>query len=87
MEAALVSAFTGVMRPLLSKLTKLLGDEYAKLKGVRKQIKFLRDELSSMAAALQMLGDAEELNPVMKDWRDKLRESWATTSKTVSTPS
>lgn len=27
-----------------------------------------------MSAALQMLGDAPELNPVMKDWRDKLRE-------------
>jgi UDP-N-acetylmuramyl tripeptide synthase len=74
MEAALVSVSTGVMEPLIAKLTKLLGDEYVKLKGIRKQVRFLRDELSAMSAALQMLGDAQELNPVMKDWRDKLRE-------------
>jgi len=37
------------MEPLLSKLTKLLGEEYAKLKGVRKQIEFLRDELTAMS--------------------------------------
>ncbi len=72
---AIVGATTGVMKPLLSKLTKLLGEEYAKLKGVRKQIKFLRDELSTMSAALEMLADSDQqLNPEMRDWRDKLRE-------------
>nr|XP_025877908.1 disease resistance protein RGA5-like [Oryza sativa Japonica Group] len=72
---AIVGATTGVMKPLLSKLTKLLGEEYAKLKGVRKQIKFLIDELSTMSAALEMLADSDQqLNPEMRDWRDKLRE-------------
>ncbi|CAL5010484.1 unnamed protein product [Urochloa decumbens] len=64
----------GVMKPLLSKLTKLLEEEYVKVKGVRKKINFLRDELSAMSATLQMLGDAEQLNPETREWRDKLRE-------------
>jgi len=72
--AAVVGVTTGVMKPLLSKLTKLLEEEYVKLKGVRKQIKFLRDELSAMSPTLEMLADAEELNPQMTAWRDKLRE-------------
>uniref|UniRef100_A0A0E0QF15 Disease resistance protein RPM1 n=1 Tax=Oryza rufipogon TaxID=4529 RepID=A0A0E0QF15_ORYRU len=76
MEAAIVSVSTGVMKPLLSKLSKQLEEEYTKLKGVRvhKKIMFIRDELSTMRAALQMLADSEELNPRMKDWRDKVRE-------------
>jgi FtsZ-binding cell division protein ZapB len=74
MEAALVSVSMGVMKPLLSKLTKLLEGEYIKVKGVRKQIKFLTDELSAMSATLQMLADAEQLNPQMREWRDRLRE-------------
>lgn len=74
MEAALVSVSMGVLKPLLSKLTKLLSDKYIKLKWVRRQIKFLRDELSTMSATLQMLADAEELNPQMREWRDKVRE-------------
>ncbi|XP_062191683.1 disease resistance protein RGA5-like isoform X2 [Phragmites australis] len=69
-----VGVSTGVMKPLLSKLTKLLGEEYAKLKGVRKQIKFLRDELIPMSETLQILADAEHLSGHMKDWRGKLRE-------------
>ncbi|CAD6342381.1 unnamed protein product [Miscanthus lutarioriparius] len=72
--AAVVGVTTGVMKPLLSKLTKLLEEEYVKLKGVRKQIKFLRDELSAMSPTLEMLADTEELNPQMTAWRDKLRE-------------
>ncbi|KAL6840819.1 hypothetical protein ACP4OV_029345 [Aristida adscensionis] len=72
--ASLVSVATGVMKPLLSKLTGLLEEEYAKFKGVRKQIRFLIDELSSMSATLEMLADEEHLNPEMKDWRDKLRD-------------
>ncbi|CAO2199923.1 unnamed protein product [Urochloa humidicola] len=74
MEAALVSVSTGVMKPLLSKLTKLLEEEYVKAKGVRKKIRFLRDELGAMSATLQILADAEQLNPEVRLWRDKLRE-------------
>ena len=62
-----MSVSTGVLKPLLSKLTKLLSDKYVKLKWVRRQISFLRDELSTMSATLQMLVDAEDLNPQMRD--------------------
>ncbi|CAL5010491.1 unnamed protein product [Urochloa decumbens] len=69
-----VGVSTGVMKPLLSKLTKLLEKEYVKFKGVRKQIKFLRDELTTMGATLEMLADAEHLNPETRLWRDRIRE-------------
>jgi ATP-dependent Lon protease len=71
-----VGVTTGVMKPLLSKLTKLLEEEYIKVKGVRKQIKFLRDELSAMSATLEDLADAdpEQLNSEVRLWRNKLRE-------------
>ncbi|CAL5003777.1 unnamed protein product [Urochloa decumbens] len=71
---AVVGVSTGVMKPLLSKLTKLLEEEYVKLKGVRKQIKFLRDELGTMSDTLEMLADAEHLNPETRLWRDRIRE-------------
>lgn len=74
MADLLVDASKGVMLPLLSKLSKLLEEEYVKLKGLRKQILFLKDELSAMSAALQMLTDAEKLNPQMEEWRNKVRE-------------
>jgi ATP-dependent Lon protease len=71
-----VGVTTGVMKPLLSKLTKLLEEEYIKVKGVRKQIKFLRDELSAMSATLEDLADAdpEQLNSEVRLWRNKIRE-------------
>ncbi|EMS52600.1 hypothetical protein TRIUR3_11015 [Triticum urartu] len=61
----------GVMNALLCKLSKLLEDEYSRLKGVRRQITFLRDELSSMNAVLETLADAEQLDPLKREWRDK----------------
>ncbi|XP_037408982.1 disease resistance protein PIK6-NP-like [Triticum dicoccoides] len=69
-----VDASTGVMNALLCKLSKLLEDEYSRLKGVRRQITFLRDELSSMNAVLETLADAEQLDPLKREWRDKVRE-------------
>jgi hypothetical protein len=71
-----VGVTTGVMKPLLSKLTKLLEEEYIEVKGVRKQIKFLRDELSAMSATLEDLADAdpEQLNSEVRLWRNKIRE-------------
>ncbi|KAL6851956.1 hypothetical protein ACP4OV_020141 [Aristida adscensionis] len=70
----IVSASTGVMNSLLSKLTTLLGDEYKLLKGVRKEVRFLKDELSSMNALLQKLAGTEQLDVQAKEWRDKVRE-------------
>lgn len=70
----LVGVSTGVMNTLLSKLSKILEDKYTKLKGVRRQIAFFRNELSSMKAALEMLETVEELDPLQKEWRDTVRE-------------
>jgi len=69
-----VSVATGVMNPLLGKLTVLMGDEYKKLKGVRRQASFLEKEFSAMNAALQKLELMDELDPAVKDWRDRVRE-------------
>nr|USN27546.1 putative rice blast resistance protein [Oryza sativa Indica Group] len=64
-----VSASMGVMKPLLAKLTTLMGDEYKKLKGVRKQVSFLKDELTTMSAFLEKLAfmddDGGELDPLL----------------------
>ncbi|KAM0833094.1 hypothetical protein ACQ4PT_064484 [Festuca glaucescens] len=68
------SVTTGVMKPLLGKLTKLLGDEYTKLKGVRKQASFLRDELGAMKALLDKMELMDKLDPSAKNWRDHIRE-------------
>uniref|UniRef100_A0ACD5TCQ9 Uncharacterized protein n=1 Tax=Avena sativa TaxID=4498 RepID=A0ACD5TCQ9_AVESA len=70
----MVSASTGVMNSLLGKLATLMGEEFAKLKNLRKEVKFIRDELGSMNETLEMLGDVDELDPQTKSWRDTLRE-------------
>ena len=70
----MVSVATGVMNPLIGKLTALMGDEYKKLQGVRKQASFLEKEFSAMNAALQKLELMDELDPAVKDWRDHVRE-------------
>ncbi|CAL5010492.1 unnamed protein product [Urochloa decumbens] len=72
--AAQLSVSTGVLEPLLSKLTKLLEEQYDMLRGVSKQIKFLRDELKAMSIKIQLLADAEDLSDHMKNWRDHIRE-------------
>lgn len=72
MEA--VSASMGVMAPLLTKLATLLGDKCYKLKGVRKDIEFLRSELAEMNVVLEKLADMERLDGQQKLWRDNVRE-------------
>ncbi|KAM3411951.1 hypothetical protein ACQJBY_003551 [Aegilops geniculata] len=74
METALVGVGVGVMKPLLQKLFKLPEKEYARLKGVRRQLEATRDEMCSMTAALEVLQDAEQLDPEMIPWRDDVRE-------------
>nr|UBY07104.1 NBS-LRR disease resistance protein [Dasypyrum villosum] len=64
----------GVINPLLGKLTKLLGEEYKKLAGVRKQASFLKDELSAMKALLDKMELMDKLDPSAKNWRDHIRE-------------
>jgi ABC-type uncharacterized transport system YnjBCD ATPase subunit len=63
------------MNPLIGKLTNLLGDEYKKLTGVRKQVAFLRDELSAMKALLGKMELTDKLDPsAKKNRRDHVRE-------------
>ncbi|CAN6338274.1 unnamed protein product [Urochloa humidicola] len=74
MASVVVSASTGVMNSLLSKLSMLLSDQYKQLKGVRKDIEFLSRELIDMNAALEKLADMEKLDGQTKVWRNKVRE-------------
>ncbi|KAK3121294.1 hypothetical protein QOZ80_8BG0650270 [Eleusine coracana subsp. coracana] len=71
-EKMLVSASMGVMNSLLGKLTTLMGEEYTKLKDLRKQVAFLHEELSSMAALLKDIADMEELDNQIKQWRNRV---------------
>ncbi|EMS54188.1 Putative late blight resistance protein-like protein R1B-14 [Triticum urartu] len=70
----MVSASTGVMNSLLGKLATLMGDEFAKLKNLRKEVKYISDELSSMKDALESLADLDELDIQTARWRDAVRE-------------
>ncbi|CAL4905758.1 unnamed protein product [Urochloa decumbens] len=75
MAAAVVSASTGVISTLLPKLSLLIEGEYKLQKGVKRKIKFLKDELTSMETLLVKLSDKEEtLDVQAKDWRNKVRE-------------
>jgi hypothetical protein len=72
--AAVVSVSMGVMKPVLAKLTRLMGDEYKKIKGLRKEVTFLRHELSDMDAVLESMDNADELDPLSKNWRKDIIE-------------
>jgi len=78
MTGAMASAATGVMNSTIDRQTILLGKEYSKLFGdeVRCGVCFMRDELSSMNAALQRLAgvDDDKMDVQTKDWRSKVRE-------------
>ncbi|KAF8712599.1 hypothetical protein HU200_028353 [Digitaria exilis] len=69
MAGIMVSASMGVMKPLLTKLVTLMGDKYKKLKGVQKEVLFLKDELGTMNALLEKMDDIDELDPLAKNWR------------------
>nr|CAB3462041.1 unnamed protein product [Digitaria exilis] len=73
MASTMVSASTGVMGSLLSKLSMLLSDQYMQLKRVRMDMQFLSRELTDMNAALEKLADMEKLDIQTKVWRDKVR--------------
>jgi disease resistance protein RPM1 len=65
-----ISVSMGAMKPILEKLAMLLGDKYKKLKGLRKEVSFLMEELSDMKALLENMDNAEdELNSLAKKWR------------------
>ncbi|VAI25381.1 unnamed protein product [Triticum turgidum subsp. durum] len=74
MAGIMVSASTGVMNSLLGKLTTLMGKEFTRLKNLRKEVRFINNELISMKYALDGLSDLDELDPQTKRWRDMVRE-------------
>ncbi|CAM0148822.1 unnamed protein product [Urochloa decumbens] len=69
-----VSVSMGVLKPILGKLTALLVDKCKKLKGVRKQLEFLQEELTTMYAFLEKLEPMDELDPLANNWRSHVRE-------------
>jgi disease resistance protein RPM1 len=72
--AAVVSVSMGVMKPILAKLATLMGDEYKKIKGLRKEVDFLQRELGDMDALLEKMDCADELDPQAKKWRRDIIE-------------
>ncbi|CAO2200287.1 unnamed protein product [Urochloa humidicola] len=72
--AAVVSVSMGVMKPVLAKLTTLMGNEYKKIKGLRKMVTFLQRELRDMDALLEKMDSADELDPQAKNWRKDIIE-------------
>jgi disease resistance protein RPM1 len=69
-----VSASHGVLGPLLGKLTSLLADECARLKGVRREIRSLRSELISMQAAVHKYSTLQDPDVQVKAWISLVRE-------------
>jgi hypothetical protein len=74
MEGIMVSVATGAMNSLLDKLTMLLGKEFRLHNGVKRDIAFLKDELSCINALLEKLANMEVLDLQMKVWRKQVRE-------------
>ncbi|KAF6987223.1 LOW QUALITY PROTEIN: hypothetical protein CFC21_004886 [Triticum aestivum] len=74
MERFLVSASTGAMSSLLGKLATIISDEFKLLKGVRADIRFLKDELEAMQAFLMVMADIEEPDKQTKLRADAVRE-------------
>ncbi|KAM0840756.1 hypothetical protein ACQ4PT_059442 [Festuca glaucescens] len=71
---AVVSASHGAFGPLLGKLNALLAGEYARLKGVRREMRSLQSELSNMHAALQKYTMLQDPNVQVKAWISEVRE-------------
>ncbi|XP_037449079.1 disease resistance protein PIK6-NP-like [Triticum dicoccoides] len=74
MEAALVSAATGALKPVLEKLGALVGDKYKRFKGVRDDIKSLTRELTAMEAFLLKMSEEEDPDFQDKVWMNEVRE-------------
>ncbi|EEE51959.1 hypothetical protein OsJ_33608 [Oryza sativa Japonica Group] len=74
MAHTMVSVATGVLCPVIGKLSTLLQMKYNRLKGVDSEILSLKDELSSMNALLLKLEDIDDLDIQVKEWRDQIRE-------------
>ncbi|KAM3245386.1 hypothetical protein ACQJBY_056613 [Aegilops geniculata] len=74
MEAALVSAATGALKPVLEKLGALVGDKYKRFKRVRSEIRSLTHELAPMDAFLLKMSEEEDPDAQDKAWMNEVRE-------------
>ncbi|XP_024316565.1 uncharacterized protein LOC100841448 [Brachypodium distachyon] len=74
MEAALVSAATGALKPVLEKLAALLGEKYKHFKRVCGDIKSLTHELATMDDFLLKMSEEEDPDPQDKAWMNEVRE-------------
>ncbi|KAM0900863.1 hypothetical protein ACQ4PT_020338 [Festuca glaucescens] len=74
MEAALVSAATGALRPVIGKLATLVGNEYKRFKGLSSEIKSLTRELVAMDAFLLKMSEEEYPDVQDKAWMTEVRE-------------
>ncbi|CAL4990805.1 unnamed protein product [Urochloa decumbens] len=68
---------TGAIGSIGPKLLELLKDEYKLQKGLRKQVKFLSDELESVHAALRKVAEVpwDQLDEQVKIWAHQVREA------------
>uniref|UniRef100_A0A453Q6X2 AAA+ ATPase domain-containing protein n=4 Tax=Aegilops tauschii subsp. strangulata TaxID=200361 RepID=A0A453Q6X2_AEGTS len=74
MESALVSAATGSLKPVREKLATLLGDEYKRFKGVRREIRSLTHELAAMETFLLKMSEVDDPDSQDIDWMNKVRD-------------
>uniref|UniRef100_A0ACD5WJT2 Uncharacterized protein n=1 Tax=Avena sativa TaxID=4498 RepID=A0ACD5WJT2_AVESA len=74
MEAALVSAATGALKPVLGKLATLVDYDYKLFKGVPDEISSLTRELAAMDAFLLKMSEEEDLDVQDKAWMTEVRE-------------
>ncbi|XP_037447674.1 disease resistance protein RGA5-like [Triticum dicoccoides] len=72
--APAVTAALGAIGPLLGKLSELLANECGRLKRVRREIRSLRTEFTSMHAALQKYAKLEDPDDQVKQWVSLVRE-------------
>nr|UBY07323.1 NBS-LRR disease resistance protein [Dasypyrum villosum] len=72
--APVVTAALGALGPLLGKLAELLANECGRLKRVRREIRSLRTEFTSMDAALQTYAQLEDPTHQVKQWVSLVRE-------------
>ncbi|CAN6226338.1 unnamed protein product [Urochloa humidicola] len=73
-EKIMVSALTGLMGPVLGKLTSLIEKNYTELKNVRKKLEQLRKELMDINIALEKYAAMESPDVQVKAWVAEMRE-------------
>ncbi|KAI4983050.1 hypothetical protein ZWY2020_023542 [Hordeum vulgare] len=71
---AVVCSSQGVLGPLLGKLAGLLAGEYARLKGVRREIRSLKSELTGMHAVVHKYTLLQDPDVLVKAWISLVRE-------------